>query len=67
MWNKRLQKAISKVDRLVKYDHLYIGGGNAKLVKFQPDAKTIIVSNEAGIRGGIVLWQGAVKSAKHAS
>jgi hypothetical protein len=36
-------------------------------VKFRPDAKTTIVSNEAGIRGGSVLWRGAVMPEARAS
>jgi len=38
-------------------DSLYIGGGNAKAIKFQlpPDVST--VSNVDGLIGGIGLWR----------
>ena len=59
-WNKRLKKAIRTLRRTVHHDHLYLGGGNAKAIRFDPGADVTIVSNEAGIRGGIALWQNRV-------
>ena len=58
-WNKRLKEAIGTLRWTVHYDHLYIGGGNAKMIRFGPGPRVTIISNEAGIRGGIVLWQSA--------
>ena len=58
-WNKRLKEAIGTLRWTVHYDHLYIGGGNAKAIRFDPGSRVTIISNEAGIRGGIALWQGA--------
>ena len=31
-WNKRLLKAIETLDRVLNFDHLFIGGGNSKKV-----------------------------------
>ena len=56
-WNKRLKKALANVRILTKFDHLYIGGGNAKKIDFTLDPDMTIVSNEAGIRGGVALWR----------
>jgi polyphosphate glucokinase len=56
-WGSRLLRAIENLRALVHFDHLYIGGGNARKVGFTPDADTTIVSNEAGIQGGIALWR----------
>lgn len=56
-WNKRLKRAIKHLRALVAYDHLYIGGGNAKRVTLEPDPTMTIVSNDAGITGGIALWR----------
>ncbi len=56
-WNRRLRRAIERLHALMHFDHLYIGGGNAKKVNFAPDPDTTVVSNEAGIRGGIALWR----------
>jgi polyphosphate glucokinase len=55
-WNRRLEKALRRLPQIVRYDRLYIGGGNAKRIRFPVGPRTIIVSNEAGIRGGIALW-----------
>jgi hypothetical protein len=35
----------------VHYDHLYIGGGNAKTIRFRRGSRVTIISNEAGIGG----------------
>ena len=55
-WNQRIQRAIRNLRALVHFDHLYIGGGNAKKIDFTPDPDITIISNEAGIKGGIALW-----------
>jgi polyphosphate glucokinase len=55
-WNMRVQQAIDAITDLLGYDMLYIGGGNAKhlTLNLPPNIKT--VSNEAGITGGVRLW-----------
>ena len=58
-WNRRLQKAIGLLRALVHFDHLYIGGGNARKVRVRLDPDTTLIANEAGIRGGLALWQTA--------
>jgi polyphosphate glucokinase len=57
-WNRRLRKAIETLDALFNYDALYIGGGNARLVEGKLPARVKIVSNDAGLLGGIALWAG---------
>jgi polyphosphate glucokinase len=56
-WNKRLVRAIQTIDLVFNYDRLYIGGGNAEriTVKLPPNVK--IVSNVAGLLGGLALWR----------
>jgi len=56
-WNKRVKHALELLNTLLNPDKVYIGGGNARLVDFKLDSNTKIVSNEAGILGGITLWQ----------
>ncbi len=56
-WNRRLERAIASLRKLVNFDRLYIGGGNARRIDFEPDPDVTIVSNVAGIRGGIALWR----------
>jgi polyphosphate glucokinase len=57
-WNKRVRKAIDHIITLTNCDVLYIGGGNAKNLQLELPATVRIVSNEAGITGGIRLWDG---------
>lgn len=56
-WNKRLQRAIKQWELLFNYDHLYIGGGNAKKIKFKLPPNVRTVENVAGLLGGIALWR----------
>lgn len=56
-WNKRLIKAIATLDHAFNYDHLYIGGGNAKKIILKLPSSTKIVENVAGLLGGIALWR----------
>jgi polyphosphate glucokinase len=55
-WNLRLAKAIEILDRVINFDHLYIGGGNGKKVTIALPPHVTIVSNAAGLLGGIALW-----------
>lgn len=55
-WNRRLRQAIDVLRDCVQFDHLYIGGGNAKHVTGALPQDVKIVSNVAGILGGIHLW-----------
>jgi polyphosphate glucokinase len=61
-WNTRVRKAIAQLDQLLFFDHLYIGGGNARRVRRDELGdvleKTTVVDNSAGILGGIRLWEG---------
>ncbi|HVZ10706.1 ROK family protein [Rhodopila sp.] len=55
-WNKRVKRALSAITMLVGYDMLYIGGGNAKHLTLDLPPNVKLVSNEAGITGGVRLW-----------
>jgi polyphosphate glucokinase len=55
-WNRRLRKAIGFIATLTTFDTLYIGGGNSRHVQGELPENVRIVSNEAGITGGIRLW-----------
>jgi len=57
-WNKRLLKAIATLEHAFNYDHLYLGGGNAKKIVRKLPSNTRIVENVAGLLGGIALWRG---------
>lgn len=55
-WNRRVLAMIEIVRTLFLFDHLYIGGGNSAHVKGELPADVSIVDNDAGILGGIRLW-----------
>jgi len=61
-WNDRVLKALTQLDRLLFYDFLFIGGGNARRVRRDDLGnllkRTTVVDNNAGILGGIRLWEG---------
>jgi polyphosphate glucokinase len=56
-WNRRVQRAVATLDTLVVFDHLYVGGGNGTKVTADLGPRTTIVSNTAGVLGGIKLWE----------
>jgi polyphosphate glucokinase len=55
-WNRRVRTAIGTIAILTNFDALCIGGGNSRNVQGELPEKVRIVSNEAGITGGIRLW-----------
>ena len=60
-WNRRVRKAITNMDGLFFFDHLYIGGGNGQRVNRKDLGDVLervtVVDNSAGILGGIKLWE----------
>lgn len=56
-WNKRMKKVIGILKTVFNYDHLYIGGGNAKKIDFSLDENISLISNKDGIKGGARLWK----------
>jgi polyphosphate glucokinase len=75
-WNRRVLKMIGIVDSLLHYDLLHIGGGNAANLTIELPDNVRIASNDAGITGGIRLWDegfwqtvrnGGVRNGRNAS
>ncbi len=62
-WRKRVEVALTQLRVVVNFDTLYIGGGDARLIDFDLPADTHIVSNDAGITGGVRLWDPALDEA----
>ena len=57
-WTRRVRKALKAYDQFLFYDRCYVGGGNARLlVKEDLGDRVEIVSNKAGLVGGIRLWE----------
>ncbi|MHB1584462.1 MAG: ROK family protein [Acidimicrobiales bacterium] len=61
-WNRRVRKAVETLAALLFFDHLYLGGGNARRVSRDQLGdyltRTTVVDNTNGILGGIKLWEG---------
>jgi polyphosphate glucokinase len=56
-WQKRVMEALETLRALTFFDHCFIGGGNsARLTTDLPDDVSV-VDNNAGILGGIKLWE----------
>jgi polyphosphate glucokinase len=55
-WSERVGLMISTLHTLLYWDHLYLGGGNAVRVKGKLPEGVSLIDNEAGILGGIRLW-----------
>src|SRR5262249_14972637 len=62
-WNKRVLQTIDVVSELLNYDVLFLGGGNAAHLNVGLPKKVRIASNDAGITGGIRLWDDRVWNA----
>ena len=56
-WNRHVAKVIDILREVVRFDHLYIGGGNAKDITFPLPPDVTIVPNTDGLTGGILLWR----------
>jgi polyphosphate glucokinase len=55
-WNRRVARAFHWLEEMVLFDRLYVGGGNAKHLALDLGPRVKVVSNTAGIVGGIRLW-----------
>ncbi len=58
VWNNRLIKVLTTLEKMFHYDRLYIGGGNAVNVEIGKLPRNVsVVSNLNGLLGGIALWR----------
>ncbi|HTQ33338.1 MAG TPA: ROK family protein [Stellaceae bacterium] len=58
-WSKRVEYTIGVLRTVINFDHLYLGGGNAKKVQFELPPDITVVPNTDGLTGGIRLWHDA--------
>jgi polyphosphate glucokinase len=76
IWSRRVRKAIGALRPVVRWDRLYVGGGNSRMItpmtlsRLEDDI--VVVSNTAGIAGGVRAWElrargGAVQSGEGAA
>ena len=62
-WLRRVQRVIGQLRAVVNFDMLYIGGGDAQKLDIELPADVKIVSNQAGITGGVRLWDSRLDDA----
>jgi polyphosphate glucokinase len=55
-WNRRVARAVHTLDTLLRFDRLYVGGGNSRRVTVDLGPNVELVANLAGILGGTRLW-----------
>lgn len=56
-WNRRVARVIDVLRTVVAFDHLYLGGGNAKHIRLDLPDDVSIVPNRFGLTGGFALWR----------
>jgi polyphosphate glucokinase len=56
-WIQRVDRLIALLRRLTNFDHLYIGGGNAELLKPALAADVTLGDNSAAFVGGVRMWE----------
>lgn len=59
-WNEHVEHVIGILHTLLNYDHLFIGGGNSRHVELDLPRSVTLVTNDAGIEGGGILWRRAL-------
>lgn len=58
-WNKRVKFILKQLRLMINFDTIYIGGGDAMKINFALPPDTRLVSNKAGLTGGVQLWSEA--------
>ena len=56
-WEKRIRQLADQLRTITNYDHLYIGGGNARKLKRPLPRHVTVIDNAAGVVGGHRLWE----------
>jgi len=55
-WSRRILATVDGLRPVFCWDHLYVGGGNAKHLTTELGEDVTIVANLAGILGGVRVW-----------
>lgn len=59
-WSRRIKQLVEELRPVFKWDRLYIGGGNARLIRpidlERIGEDVVIVPNTAGVTGGVRAW-----------
>ncbi len=57
-WRRRVHKVLAVVEQIWNPRHVYLGGGNAKLLQEEKLAANVsLCPNTAGLTGGLQLWR----------
>jgi polyphosphate glucokinase len=59
-WQKRVVDAVETFRALTFFDWCYIGGGNSQRMTVDLPENVTLVSNNAGLLGGLKLWERAI-------
>jgi len=62
-WERRVERMLAQLRAVVNFDTLYIGGGDAQELTLKLPDDVRIVSNDAGITGGVRLWDSRLDDA----
>jgi len=62
-WERRVERVLAQLRAVVNFDTLYIGGGDAQALDMKLPKDVRIVSNDAGIAGGVRLWDSRLDDA----
>jgi len=55
-WNRRVKRSLEILETVFNYDHLYIGGGNARRISFKLPHNVSRVDNDEGMSGAAFVW-----------
>ena len=58
-WNERVLVALEAVERLLEPDRIWVGGGNARHLRHPLPPTAAVVTQHAGLIGGVRLWEPA--------
>jgi len=62
-WERRVERVLAQLRAVVNFDTLYVGGGDAQDLSLKLPDDVRIVSNDAGITGGVRLWDSRLDDA----
>ena len=60
-WSRRIRQVVDGLRPVFRWDRLYLGGGNSRLIRSEQVARmgddVVVVPNTAGIVGGVRAWE----------
>lgn len=56
-WERRVHALFGQLRTITNYDRLYVGGGNANLLRTALPPRVVHIDNVAGVLGGHWLWE----------